>query len=336
MNDTTDKGTPGPKYEVTSTLGSQLTRSSSPACKIGQAERFSEKLYISASHAKCGSKALSDAQVGPASYHIKGGKHSGPSYSFGSNDTTKNRFNDKMFISHTHAKSAGFGSSGPGPQPAITKNTLYGCNTQLSSKCARAPQFRFAANAFGTNPSESKKSTSNLQGKDSPGPGVYEPRIDTTKEKAPAFSFGTQGDSSKLYISTSLSADAKGRESPGPGYLPTTEIIQSSAPSFSFADPDPESSYWKSRFSSNRYIGSGIGMSPGIGSPGPAEYGASTLPAGPAFTMAKREKLLMKRICPAPDRPRFISKELAKENLGCYSPGPKYALPDTIGVFFLS
>ena len=36
-------------------------------------------------------------------------------------------------------------------------------------------------------------------------------------------------------------------------------------------------------------------------------------------------------ICPGPERARFLSKELAKENLGAYSPGPKYKVPDHLG-----
>ena len=319
----TGTSTPGPKYEMSGTLGSQLTRSSSPACKIGHAERFTEKEYLSAAHAKYSQKSSSDCQVGPATYQ-SANPQQGPSYSFGSQDADRPRFNDKLFISRSHAKASGFGSNGPGPQPTITKHTLYGCNVESSSRCKRSPQVRFAGGDFSTEGNAKHKSESN----ETPGPGVYDPEVRSVKEKAPAYTFGVHGESSKRFAGPSRSADLS--SSPGPGYHPDHTSVQRSAPSFSFGNPDPEEET-KSRFDSNRYIGPGISTTFGTSSPGPAVYDSVNFSGGPAFTMGQKERLLMKRICPAPDKPRFISNELAKENYGCYSPGPKYALTSTMG-----
>ena len=320
--------TPGPKYELVGTLGNQLTRASSPACRIGQASRFSEKEYLSAAHSKCAS-VKSETFVGPATYQTSlDTRNPGPAYSFGGADG-KGRFNDKVFISRAHSKSAGCGDSGPGPQPTLTKNTLYGCNHEASSRSRRAPAMKFCSNDFGgtqqAKPERAEESNS------TPGPGVYDPAVTCTKEKAPAFSFGMQADSSKIYISSALTADSQGRESPGPTYNPEHWAVHRAAPAYSFAGADPDDGASRERFCHNRYIGGGIGAVAGMASPGPALYDSVDLPKGPACSMGRKEKRLLKRICPAPENPRFVSKELAKDNLGCYSPGPKYALAGTVG-----
>jgi len=155
--------------------------------------------------------------------------------------------------------------------------------------------------------------------------------LDTVKEKAPSYSFGLHAKAGNRYYSAALAeAGPKGRESPGPCHA--VDIV-SSTPCYSFAGPDVEDAKERSRFEVRQYIGRGIAPPPGAESPGPAEYNVTDveLPAGPAHSFARKEKQLMKRICPAPERARFYSKELARENMGCFGPGPKYLMPGGFG-----
>eukprot|EP01063_Lacrimia_lanifica_P022765 TRINITY_DN30298_c0_g1_i1.p1 TRINITY_DN30298_c0_g1~~TRINITY_DN30298_c0_g1_i1.p1 ORF type:complete len:689 (+),score=238.61 TRINITY_DN30298_c0_g1_i1:105-2069(+) len=328
----TKKATPGPKYELTGTLGPQVTRSSSPVCKIPQARRFAEggtvKEYISSAHSKSQGVTDPGQYPGPASYQVAvmlPGKGE-VGYSFGAKGAGSNRFNDKVYISAAHAQSSGFGCEGPGPQPEMTKYTVYGASHDVVAK--RPPHMKFAGGPFGTE--VSKRGNMTVLGRDSPGPGIYDPAVTMVKERAPEYSFGLQGNAEKRFVSSALCSEAKGKESPGPTYYPAMEAVQAQSPGYSFASPDPTETATE-RFNEKQYIGAGLNAGTAGQSPGPAGYDAPSLPAGPAFTIAKKEKLLMKRICPAPEKPRFISKELAKENYGCFSPGPKYAFPGTIG-----
>lgn len=52
----------------------------------------------------------------------------------------------------------------------------------------------------------------------------------------------------------------------------------------------------------------------------PAPYAAPPIPSPPRHS-----------ISPGPERARYLSGELVKENMGTFSPGPKYKMPDTIG-----
>ncbi|KAJ9454129.1 hypothetical protein DIPPA_12201 [Diplonema papillatum] len=328
MKDAKHQRAPGPKYDIPSTLGAQHIRSSSPACRIGQAERFNEKIHISAGHAK--TQPNSNQLVGPATYETDTTMvNTGPAYSFGGTITNSGedssscqRFNEKVFISSGHSKTMG-GSTGPGPQPHVTKYTVCGPNFEFGSRYKKAPQTKFSGTTFGGELAVRRR---NEARPDSPGPGQYQPDLQLAKGNAPAFSFGMHADTSKMFVSSALSTNA-GRESPGPKYYPDSMSNRKTAPAFSFADADQENSLWKSRFENNRYIGSGIGVVYGLQSPGPAVYDPGELPVGPAFTMGARERILMKRICPAPQRARYVSKEQAKDNLGCFSPGPKYMPP---------
>eukprot|EP00388_Colpodella_angusta_P002899 GDKJ01010271.1.p1 GENE.GDKJ01010271.1~~GDKJ01010271.1.p1 ORF type:complete len:269 (+),score=3.95 GDKJ01010271.1:84-809(+) len=47
---------------------------------------------------------------------------------------------------------------------------------------------------------------------------------------------------------------------------------------------------------------------------------------GPGASMSFKEKTVTKRLHPGPDKARFISNDLSKENFGTFSPGPKYLL----------
>eukprot|EP01062_Namystynia_karyoxenos_P000732 TRINITY_DN10272_c0_g1_i1.p1 TRINITY_DN10272_c0_g1~~TRINITY_DN10272_c0_g1_i1.p1 ORF type:complete len:808 (+),score=182.01 TRINITY_DN10272_c0_g1_i1:121-2424(+) len=160
--------------------------------------------------------------------------------------------------------------------------------------------------------------------------------IECVRAAAPSYSFGVHTDSSKRFYSSALAEGAaRGRASPGPCYYPEGTAASRAAPCYSFADPDPDLAMEKGRFDVKRYIGAGIGSLAGGASPGPAEYDVIhvELPQGPAHSFARKERQLLRRIVPGPERVRFFSKELAKENFGCYSPGPKY---DTTGALATS
>eukprot|EP01065_Artemidia_motanka_P015789 TRINITY_DN19511_c0_g1_i1.p1 TRINITY_DN19511_c0_g1~~TRINITY_DN19511_c0_g1_i1.p1 ORF type:complete len:751 (+),score=151.10 TRINITY_DN19511_c0_g1_i1:61-2253(+) len=376
-----DSASPGPgaRYDIPSTLhGADKTRSASPSCKFGTADRFKGKEFISAQHSKVAGPG-SDVP-GPQQYFANGQRaKNGPEYSFGHPDggAPRARFNSRVFISRMHAGVSGGNHAGPAPGIHQTDNSgkdPESFSRAVSSQAKRAPQwtigggFSDAARAHvgvdsgGRSADDSPRicqarfisaehSAKDGPAKDShltPGPGSYheddrkenekvmrrtaESRaLDCVKKRPPSHSFGALTDTSKLYAANAFSADAKGRTSPGPCYNPDAAVSQVQAPSYSFGDPDPDVAGWKNRFEDVRYVGGGIGMRAGVDSPGPAEYEVTDLPQGPAFSIARRERMTMKRICPSPEHARFISKELSKENFGAYSPGPKYSIAGTMG-----
>ena len=76
------------------------------------------------------------------------------------------------------------------------------------------------------------------------------------------------------------------------------------------------------RFKSNVYLGKSFVVE-GPDTPGMV-YNVPELERGPAYTMHFKEKKIDRRLFPGPSTSRFISKDIARENLGQYSPGPKY------------
>eukprot|EP01012_Entosiphon_sulcatum_P011787 TRINITY_DN17294_c0_g1_i1.p1 TRINITY_DN17294_c0_g1~~TRINITY_DN17294_c0_g1_i1.p1 ORF type:complete len:634 (+),score=82.96 TRINITY_DN17294_c0_g1_i1:69-1970(+) len=311
--------TPGPQYDIPSALGKQLTRSSSPAYRMGQASRFNDSEFISQQHAK--TTTLKDSP-GPNAY-TPGPLETSVSHSFASGG--RDLAPGKIFVSKEHAMHDGIGMVSPGPR--------YAWDVTLIAP--KAPAFSFGSHDHGKTPSEAGsdagsspkrvgRAISALEyGRDSPGPGTYAPTIKSTAKAAPAFSFGT----------TPIGIDlTNGVVSPGPQYLPGESQVRKTAPAAVFGDKDPLLGSMAVRFPEKQYLGPVIAASDNAGkfSPGPV-YDGEKLKSAPAYSLGKREKILLKRICPSPERARFISKDLAKENLGAYSPGPKYSVPSTIG-----
>eukprot|EP00668_Euglena_longa_P043093 GGOE01057114.1.p1 GENE.GGOE01057114.1~~GGOE01057114.1.p1 ORF type:complete len:639 (+),score=162.00 GGOE01057114.1:82-1998(+) len=326
------EGVPGPQYDIPGSLGRQLTRETAPTTKFGQASRFIEGEFISHEHSK-GATSLDSPAPNMYSPEIP---ETGPAFSFSSGGRDLRQ--GKLFLSREHAEHEGVGLNSPGP--------IYTWSADLVQK--RGPTFSFGpgtlsplkspksphGSADGTKGPTSPRPTSALRdvpGLDSPGPGMYSPSRTVLEPSAPAFSFGIQETTTKRFLSRELIQ--LGQESPGPQYKPSEKQVKVADKAPVFACKDPVIASTMPRFSEKQFLGSQLAQveMAGKASPGPAAYDPLKPAASPAYTMAKKEKVLMKRISPGPERARYLSGELAKENIGSFSPGPKYKMPDTIG-----
>eukprot|EP00667_Euglena_gracilis_P006012 EG_transcript_6057 len=327
------EGVPGPQYDIPGSLGRQLTRETAPSTKFGQASRFIEGEFISREHCKGATSLDSPAPntYSPEPIDV------GPSFSISSGGRGLKQ--GKLFLSREHAEHEGVGLNSPGP--------IYTWSADLVQK--RGPTFSFGPGPL--SPLKSPKSARgsddgskrpasphslfgpmrDLPGLDSPGPSQYSPSRTALDVTAPAFTFGMQETTSKRFLSRELIQ--LGQESPGPQYKPSEKQIRVSDKAPVFAPKDPVIAATILRHSDKQFLGSQLAQveMAGKASPGPAAYDPMKAAASPAYTMAKREKVLMKRISPGPERARYLSGELVKENMGTFSPGPKYKMPDTIG-----
>lgn len=309
-----DESGPGPLYEVPGAIGRQLTRASAPCMRVGNGPRFTEAEYISAAHCKSMGGRGTPA---PSTYNVTVQAPSSPKFSFASGGRDVKA--GKLFISKAHAERE-VGTDSPGPiYPKAHTYTRDG--HPLFSALSPVRQHQRPSSLPPVQRSASPSSASPPAPLSPPPPTVLE-----FGKGKPAYTFGESDSSAtKRFYSRELVTGA-GMESPGPQYKPNERHITKSVPGCIFADPDPLIGSMMSRFADQEKYALGNA------SPGPANY---VLPppssAGPAFTMARKDKALVKRICPGPERARFISKELAKDNMGAYSPGPKYKVPDTIG-----
>eukprot|EP00756_Hemistasia_phaeocysticola_P063991 Hpha_TRINITY_DN7450_c0_g1::TRINITY_DN7450_c0_g1_i1::g.95755::m.95755 len=375
---------PGGRHDVPSTLcGQDKTRSASPGCKFGTAERFRSNEFISPQHSRAAGSGASGP--GPQQYDGSPSKKA-PAFSFGPEFGSRvpaTRFNSKAFISRMHA-----GAVGPrvGPAPGSHQADCSGKDPEgfaraYSSHSKRSPQWSIGAGYHegrGQTPEPHTSSPSRVcsarfissehskaEGptEPTPGPGAYfkddgtsstkddkgrgrqddkdkekeklgtkaTRALDAVRKKAPSYSFGVLTATAKMHAANAFAADARGRVSPGPCYFPKLDAVQKDGPAFSFADYDPDLAYWKERFEDVRYLGGGMGCQQGTDSPGPAGYVPYDPPRGPAYSMARKDRSNIKRISPSPDCTRFVGRELAKENYGAYSPGPKYNVAGILG-----
>jgi len=85
----------------------------------------------------------------------------------------------------------------------------------------------------------------------------------------------------------------------------------------------PDVDEYRDRFDGKQFIGKGFGVSMGAASPGPV-YDQSMKLGGPSYTMVFKERCFPKKVFPGPERVRWISQETARDNMGAFSPGPKY------------
>ena len=154
-----------------------------------------------------------------------------------------------------------------------------------------------------------------------PGPAFYTPDYTAAKVSGPAVSFTkakrTQRDRKAINI--------------GPIYDPNFDSIRKKPGSIAFGALVPEDAM-PNRFPENVYLGKGIGEVPGRDTPGPVyDPDHAALPAGPSYTIVFKERQFPRKVFPGPSRPRFISHENAKDNLGSYGPGPKYDIRTNFG-----
>eukprot|EP01006_Ploeotia_vitrea_P031653 TRINITY_DN63979_c0_g1_i1.p1 TRINITY_DN63979_c0_g1~~TRINITY_DN63979_c0_g1_i1.p1 ORF type:complete len:645 (+),score=89.38 TRINITY_DN63979_c0_g1_i1:57-1991(+) len=318
---------PGPQYEIPGTVGRQLTRESAPAYKMGQCPRFQDGEYISAAHSK---GVPSKETPAPNAYAPDPPTEQGPSFSFTTAGSVKP---GKIFLSKQHAQHEAVGTNSPGP--------MYLWSPTLISK--KPPAFGFGTSERDPRAARSQSTPPRVGGSpkkredDAPGPGSYfkdnKEFLETTT--TPAWSLGALDNPKANRFNGRALVRGVGEGSPGPQYNPDDKAIRKQPPGSKFADNDPMAASIAKRGSEKQFISPELSTHymAGKSSPGPAVYDQK-LPSGgaPAYSMGRKEKILMKRVCPAPERARFISKELAKENMGAYSPGPKYKIPETMGI----
>jgi hypothetical protein len=145
-----------------------------------------------------------------------------------------------------------------------------------------------------------------------PGPGAYTPDIKETIIQGPSIGFAR---------SRRMTKDTT--DSPGPVYTPTYDFSEKGQHVVRIGN-GPEEDYERERFNAKIFLGNKLGVDAvGRDSPGPMYFPGQKWD-GPAYTIQFKEKKVRKSIFPRPERARWISEQTAKENLGAWSPGPKY------------
>jgi len=283
---------PGPKYDLPGTLGRAVVGPASPMPAVGRAPRF----------------PVTCRDSPPPTHYNPILPRGAPSFSFTSD--TRGLKPGKLFLSECLAAHDGRGILSPGPVYAWSADLLKSPGPSYSFSRARSPTDTTAG-------SQSQSRSHSVP----PGPGHYSPAPASGTHNGPAFSLGGKEHTTRRFLGRELVQP--GFDSPGPQYNPTPRTQRDvSGPTFGAPrDPhDPESSHT----ATSELLGRA--------SPGPAAYTVTPAePSGPSYTMGRREKLLMKRISPGPERARYLSAALVKENVGTFSPGPKYKVPDGIG-----
>jgi hypothetical protein len=152
-----------------------------------------------------------------------------------------------------------------------------------------------------------------------PGPAYYTPSAaHDALEKRPAVSFTK----AKL----SAGAEKMSSASPGPKYNPSDSYTKKNAASVTFGSRYPHEDRVE-RFNEKQFVGKAFAVGLGTHSPGPVyeiQHTAVEANTASASIVSKEKSHDTKLLFPGPMHNRFISKENAKENMGAYSPGPKY------------
>lgn len=267
----------------------------------------------------------------PIAYQTLESTNDGKSYSFGNSKTVAA---NKLFISRGHiADCQGLDSPGPkyfledpfrkpGGAEGESKPPAF---VALKSKYTNAPSFSFATKK---RMEEDRSGVSDRPPRPhstepSVGPGQYSPNYSLAEASAPAVSFTRQ----RIH-----SANHVRKTAPGPGnHESALAFLDKNTPAVSWGNPHEAFN----RMPDKVYMGKGMEMGRGRDSPGPAmayPEGYTTYDSnwvggkytGKGVSMSFKERSLPKRLHPGPDKARFVSKVLATENLGAYSPGPKY------------
>lgn len=152
-----------------------------------------------------------------------------------------------------------------------------------------------------------------------PGPAYYHPsESHTFLEAGPMVSF------TKAKLDSGSQITSGESTSPGPKYNPKSAVVNKNVHGTTFGSKFPHEDR-NTRFSENMFLGKDFAIGAGRHSPGPVYDPHDQRPAAAAVTMTFKEAVHdSKKLFPGPLRNRYISQELARENLGCYSPGPKY------------
>lgn len=117
-----------------------------------------------------------------------------------------------------------------------------------------------------------------------------------------------------------------GEDSPGPIYNPDISKVKDKIKNIIFGSIDRE------EISPNSFAGARrlLVESYFKESPGPTSYNPEKDNSSPKITLKGKEKEIVGNVYPHVRRSRFLSNDLASENQGQWSPGPKYMLPSSL------
>lgn len=145
-----------------------------------------------------------------------------------------------------------------------------------------------------------------------PGPGQYQPENKETIVQGPSIGFAKS-----RRMANNMT------DSPGPIYTPSYEFSEKGHHVVRIGN-GPDEDYEKPRFNNKLHLGKKLGVDAvGRDSPGPM-YNPERKWDGPQYSIQFREPRVRPSLFPRPERARWISEQSAKENLGAWSPGPKY------------
>jgi hypothetical protein len=330
MDRSSMSATPGPNGFVPAPSVGRQSESGNPNAPtpaFGKAKRFNDKEFISRTHSK-GMHATDTP--GPTAYHddvLRDPRAAtvaqAPSAGFAG------MANEKVFISKAHPISLGVDSPGP----------KYACviDAAVQSRYKQAPSISFprstrngGAASADINLDESELAVARhvRASAATPGPGAYDVTLKRSERAGHSAVFCTAGDEIKRFVSKELSL-SKGADSPGMRYSPSwTQQTRHTAAAV-LGGGNVESNARANRFSQKEFIGKAFNNNKGSSSPGPA-YTLPDFPEGAAYTIVHKEKHFPKKVFPGPSRPRWISQNTAKDNLGAFSPGPKYDITGDI------
>ena len=316
--------TPGPNsYSHSPTIGRQAISASknAPSAVFGSAARDGER------------KNKLPPGPGPQAYHsnilrLPGASTPSPD-AIGA--SMAGRQPGRQFISNAHVVDS-VGAESPGP---LTYNPAGMESNQGRFKSAPAFSFPHSTRDGGASvepqvePADAEAATTTSKAraralqaarKETPGPGQYDVKTKLQDKRAgSAFLAGRANE--KIWVSPALSA-VRGKDSPGLCYTPTYDMQEKHVKGAHLGQ-GPDVDQYRDRFDGHAYIGKGFGNNQGAASPGPV-YEQGIKLGGPSFTMVHKERSFPKKVFPGPDRVRWISQETAKDNMGAFSPGPKY------------
>ena len=329
QGDRTSSCTPGPNiYSLPASVGRQPQSDNSNASSavFSRAGRFNSKEFISRIHSKNSASTDSPAP----------GTYDPPTSAF--RDGTSVPFTGslckKQFISAGHVVDS-LGEASPGPAYSIDSAS------KMTSKYRTAPKFKFGGGAIGdrivdvvnedgtvervvrprVQPFISHAHSKVMSNSDTPGPAAYSPSDEATQPRTKSAVFVKDRAEKKRFFSRELSTQI-GLTSPGPIYVVNDQSTERHTASAVFA---PVKSVPPSdRFAGKVFLGPNMGTGSTVSvSPGPI-YDLPPPEKGPSYSIVAKERAPTKGVFPGPTRSRYISQELASENLGAYGPGPKY------------
>jgi hypothetical protein len=303
-----DKGeSAGPSFPGLAAIGPQLTSTRENPINVvfSRADRFGDaKEAERAGAAAAGLGTLGGPAKGPFRVpganayfndilrlpHHRGGSGTAPAPTLGT------RHSDREFISRLHFADLQ-GRASPGPIYDVE-----GKQRGVFETGTRAPSFGKGERT----PLERLERV--------PGPGTYSPSTAATAVQGPMVRFAR---------ARHRAESRAGLDSPGPVYEPAFEHAAKHARGVRIG-AGPEEDADKDRFGARLFMGKKLSADTvGRDSPGPA-YNPSVAWEGPRHTMTFKEPQVRQSLFPRPLRARWISKDCARDNLGAWSPGPKY------------